>query len=87
MRVLKLIEEAGEAAAAYIGMVGQNPRKGVTHTRQDLVDELVDVAATALCAIYHFVPDEIALREVVVVKLMKTLARSSLMERYRDTMR
>lgn len=25
MRVLKLVEEAGEAAAAYIGMVGQNP--------------------------------------------------------------
>jgi hypothetical protein len=25
MRVLKLVEEAGEAAAAYIGMVGQEP--------------------------------------------------------------
>ena len=27
-RVMKLAEETGEAVAAYIGMTGQNPRKG-----------------------------------------------------------
>lgn len=52
-RCLKLQEEAGEAAAAYIGMIGQNPRKGFTHTEEDYVNELADVAVTALCAIQH----------------------------------
>jgi NTP pyrophosphatase (non-canonical NTP hydrolase) len=51
MQILKITEEAGEAAAAYIGMTGQNPRKGVTHTREDLADELCDVAITALVAL------------------------------------
>ena len=29
-RIMKIAEETGEAAAAYIGMTGANPRKGVT---------------------------------------------------------
>ncbi|GIM94423.1 hypothetical protein [Paractinoplanes toevensis] len=44
------MEEAGEAAAAWIGTIGQNPRKGFTHGRQDVADELGDVAFTALVA-------------------------------------
>ncbi|MFE9689387.1 hypothetical protein [Micromonospora sp. NPDC005806] len=50
-RILKLTEEAGEAAAAWIGVLGQNPRKGVTHTREDVAAELADVVFTALVAI------------------------------------
>ncbi|GAA4924417.1 MazG-like family protein [Stackebrandtia albiflava] len=50
-RILKLTEEAGEVAVAWIGALGQNPRKGVTHTRADVVAELADVAVTALVAI------------------------------------
>lgn len=50
LRMLKIVEEAGEAAAAWIGTLGQNPRKGVTHSRQDVADELGDVAFTALVA-------------------------------------
>ncbi|MGW5669459.1 MazG nucleotide pyrophosphohydrolase domain-containing protein [Micromonospora sp. NPDC003776] len=50
-RLLKLTEEAGEAAAAWIGVLGQNPRKGVTHTREDVAAELADVVFTALVAI------------------------------------
>ena len=50
-RILKVTEEAGEAAAAWIGVLGQNPRKGVTHTREDVAAELADVALTALVAI------------------------------------
>ncbi|MFF5076806.1 hypothetical protein ACFY36_07125 [Actinoplanes sp. NPDC000266] len=50
-RILKVTEEAGEAAAAWIGLLGQNPRKGVTHTRDDVAAELADVAFTALVAI------------------------------------
>ncbi|KAB1927071.1 MazG-like family protein [Micromonospora noduli] len=50
-RILKLTEEAGEASAAWIGLLGQNPRKGVTHTRENVAAELADVAFTALVAI------------------------------------
>ncbi|WP_236049550.1 MazG-like family protein [Paractinoplanes ovalisporus] len=50
-RILKVTEEAGEAAQAWIGLLGQNPRKGVTHTREEVAAELADVAFTALVAI------------------------------------
>lgn len=51
LQILKVTEEAGEAAAAWIGTVGQNPRKGVTHTTADVANELADVVLTALVAI------------------------------------
>src|SRR5690625_2974981 len=47
-RLAKITEEAGEVVAAHIGATGQNPRKGVTHTRADVEEELLDVALTAL---------------------------------------
>jgi NTP pyrophosphatase (non-canonical NTP hydrolase) len=50
-RILKVTEEAGEAAGAWIGVIGQNPRKGVTHTHDEVAGELADVALTALVAI------------------------------------
>jgi NTP pyrophosphatase (non-canonical NTP hydrolase) len=50
-RILKVTEEAGEAAQAWIGALGQNPRKGVTHTHEQVAGELADVAFTALVAI------------------------------------
>jgi NTP pyrophosphatase (non-canonical NTP hydrolase) len=49
----KLSEEVGEVGAALIGMTGQNPRKGVTHTIEDVRKELLDVALTALAAVEH----------------------------------
>src|SRR3954470_20273329 len=52
-RVAKIAEEHGEAVAALIGLTGQNPRKGVTHSREQLIDELLDVAITALGAVEH----------------------------------
>jgi NTP pyrophosphatase (non-canonical NTP hydrolase) len=51
LRIAKIAEEAGEAVQAWIGVLGQNPRKGVTHTREDVAGELADVAFTALVAI------------------------------------
>lgn len=50
-RLLWLMAEVGEASDAYMGMYGANPRKGVTHNKQDVADELADVAMTALAAI------------------------------------
>lgn len=49
-RVMKLAEETGEAAA-YIGMTGQNPRKGTCATLDDLTAELCDVIVTAMVAL------------------------------------
>jgi hypothetical protein len=43
----------GRLIAAMIGYTGQNPRKGVTHTREHVVKELYDIATTALCAVEH----------------------------------
>ncbi|MFF4350878.1 MazG-like family protein [Streptomyces sp. NPDC001530] len=54
MRLLKVTEEAGETAAAYIGMTGQNPRKGTTHTPADVADELCDVIIAAAVALHAF---------------------------------
>lgn len=57
MRLLKITEEAGEAAQAYIGFQGQNPRKGVTHSRTDVAAELCDVILSAMVALHSFSGD------------------------------
>jgi len=50
VRLLKLTEEVGEAAEAFIGMHGLNSRKGVCRSREDLLAELSDVIITAAVA-------------------------------------
>jgi NTP pyrophosphatase (non-canonical NTP hydrolase) len=49
-RLLKLTEEVGEVAEAYIGIQGLNKRKGTCRTPDDLLDELADVIITAAVA-------------------------------------
>lgn len=50
VRLLKLTEEVGEVADAFLGVHGLNRRKGVCRTRHDLLDELSDVIITAAVA-------------------------------------
>jgi hypothetical protein len=52
-RLAKLSEEEGEVIGAFIGATGQNPRKGITHTMEAVLEELLDVAVTALGAYEH----------------------------------
>jgi NTP pyrophosphatase (non-canonical NTP hydrolase) len=52
-RVTKVCEESGEVWRALSGYVAENPRKGQTHTLDDLRGELLDTAAAALCAWAH----------------------------------
>lgn len=52
-RVIKIGEEAGEVVNALIGALGANPRKGVTNTMEKVLNELLDVAVTALGAYEH----------------------------------
>jgi hypothetical protein len=61
IQLLKIQEELGEAVQAYIGWMGWNPRKGVTHSSMDVVMELADVVITALVGIkmMGFIPDTI----------------------------
>jgi hypothetical protein len=42
IRLLKLTEETGEAAEAFVGMHGLNSRKGVCRSRDNLLAELGD---------------------------------------------
>ena len=60
MQLMKITEEAGEVTAAYIGMTGQNPRKGVTHSRDDVAAELCDVILAAATALHRFADDPAA---------------------------
>lgn len=78
MRVMKIGEEFGEAVEAYIGMTGQNPRKGVTHTQTDLLNELADVAVTALCAMQHFTQNATVTRGMLAAKVSAIIARSDI---------
>ncbi|MFG2144153.1 MazG-like family protein [Streptomyces sp. NPDC048696] len=57
MRILKLQEEVGEAAQAVIGAVGYNPRKGQSHTWDDVEKELCDVILTAMVALRTITPE------------------------------
>lgn len=58
-RALKVQEESGELAQAVIGVLGQNPRKGITHTWDDVILEAIDVAMTALVFAYTIRRDEL----------------------------
>ncbi|WP_234335134.1 MULTISPECIES: MazG-like family protein [Streptomyces] len=73
LRILKLSEEVGEVSQAVIGATGQNPRKGVTHTWEDVQAELCDVVITALMALRMLTPEA---REVFGGHLERVAQRS-----------
>lgn len=52
-RIQKIAQETGEVFEAYCGSLGENPRKGHTHTDEDVTRELLDVALAALGAVEH----------------------------------
>ncbi|WP_327314639.1 MazG-like family protein [Streptomyces sp. NBC_01235] len=74
LRMLKLSEEVGEVAQAVIGATGQNPRKGTSHTWEDVQGELCDVVITALVALRTLTPEPEA---VFAGHLARVVERSS----------
>ena len=74
-RIIKVTEEAGEVVSALIGYLGANPRKGVTHVRQDVIDELLDVAVTALGAVEHLTGNEGRSIDALFDKIERVAAR------------
>jgi len=73
LRIMKLTEEAGEVTQAVIGAMGQNRRKGVTHTWDDVQAELCDVIFTAMVVLTTLTPDA---REVFYAHLARVADRS-----------
>ena len=75
-RLAKITEESGEVIAAYIGATGQNPRKGITHTRQDVEEELLDVAVTALGALEYLRGHRGDARQLLDEKILRVATRA-----------
>ncbi|MEU1279645.1 MazG-like family protein [Streptomyces sp. NPDC005805] len=70
LRVIKIGEEFGEVVEAVHGAMGANPRKGASHSWEDVHSELCDVIVTAMVALASLTPDapgvlEARLRELV----------------------
>ncbi|MFG2531781.1 NUDIX domain-containing protein [Streptomyces sp. NPDC048516] len=57
LQVLKIAEETGEAAQAVVGLTGTNPRKGLSHTWDDVQAEVADVIITSMVALARMRPD------------------------------
>lgn len=72
-RVSKVAEETGEAIAALIAWTGQNPRKGPPDPNAygQMLDEIADVALTAILAIQHFVKDTDETGEILSSRLVR----------------
>ncbi|POX54751.1 hypothetical protein C3489_12730 [Streptomyces sp. Ru71] len=77
LRVIKLSEEVGEVAQAVIGATGHNPRKGTSHTWEDVQGELCDVVITALVALRTLTPEA---RDVFARHLERVTRRSLAVE-------
>jgi NTP pyrophosphatase (non-canonical NTP hydrolase) len=74
-RITKVCEEAGEVWKALSKATGENPRKGVCGTWDELLEELGDTASAALCAIQHVTKDEARTAAVLVAALEKAHRR------------
>lgn len=62
-QALKIQEEAGEVAEAVLGALGQNPRKGLSHTWADVEAEVCDVIVTGMVTLARMNPDAKAVFE------------------------
>ena len=78
VRLLKLTEEVGEVADAFLGMKGLNKRKGVCRTREDLLDELSDVIITAAVGMRGITADLEQARSHFERRLAAVTARAGL---------
>ena len=79
-QLLKLSEEVGEVAEAYLGITGLNPRKGVNRTRDDLMGEVGDVIITAAVALVRLAGSPDAARAAFAAHLAGVVTRCGLDE-------
>lgn len=78
-RVTKVASEAGEVIDALAGAVGENPRKGVTGTMDDVIEELLDTAVAALGAVEHVTGHTGSARALLDAKILAVAARAGVM--------
>lgn len=74
LRVLKIGEEYGEVAEALHGALAANPRKGSSHTWDDVRKELCDVAVTTFVALATLTEEPEKLFEVRLGQLVDRIA-------------
>jgi NTP pyrophosphatase (non-canonical NTP hydrolase) len=74
-RVTKVCEESGEVWRALSKMTGENPRKGICGTEDELLGELGDTASAAICAIQHLTKDTAETWAIVSAALIKARRR------------
>ena len=74
-RVTKVCEEAGEVWAALSKLTGENPRKGVCGTEDELLGELGDTAMAAMCAVQHLTKDTERTQAVLAAAINKAADR------------
>lgn len=74
-RITKVAEELGEVVDAFILHTGQNPRKETRALMDAVLDELADVAFTAILAIQHFTKDEAVTGKILVDKNLNIYKR------------
>ncbi|MCD2468608.1 MazG-like family protein [Streptomyces sp. MBT42] len=78
LQVLKISEEVGEAAQAVIGARATNPRKGHSHTWEDVQEEVADCVITGMVALARLRPADAAdyFATVLATKAAKFLPAS-----------
>lgn len=76
LRVMKIGEEFGEVVSAYIGTIGQNPRKGVYATDTDVMAELSDVVVAAMVAMNTIAGDAVVARAQLAARMGALLKRA-----------
>lgn len=74
-RISKIGEELGEAISEFVGITGQNPRKGIHGSQDAMLNELADVMLTAIMAIQHFTKSSSVTREVLRAKQRRVYER------------
>lgn len=78
-RIGKIAEEYGEVTEAWLGCAGTNPRKGQTHTVDDVLTELLDVALCALGSFEHLTGNRGCSEAALLAHAIQRTARAGLM--------
>ena len=79
-RITKVCSEAGEVMDALSKVTGENPRKGVCGTWDDVMAELGDVLCAAAFAIQHVTKNEAATAAVIMAAFEKAHNRVAVVE-------
>jgi hypothetical protein len=76
-RLSSVAQRAGNAVSIVIGMTGQNPRKGISNTEEELLKELADCWCASVFAIQHFTKDSTRTEEILQQSLNKAYMRTT----------